>query len=114
LEHYEYICIDNKKKGGIVKIMWPFNIRQKEKENYINNCISYILIAVNQCQPELYARIKDFEKKSIERNLAVKYTTSFVSCDDCDNKYISLIASNSAGESIQMLFSLCLDKFVSK
>lgn len=88
--------------------------QQKEIDNYIDNCLSYVLIAVNQCQPEVYARIKDFEKKSIERNLVVKYVTSFVSCDDCDNKYISLIASNDAGESIQMLFSLCLDKFVSK
>lgn len=83
------------------------------KQNKAEDYITYILIVVNQCQPELYTRLKDFEKKSIERSLAVKYTTSFVCCDDCDNKYISLIVSNDAGESIEMLFSLHLDKYIS-
>ena len=84
------------------------------KQNKAEDYITYILIVINQCQPELYARLKDFEKKSVERSLAVKYTTSFVSCGDCDNKYISLIVSNDAGESIEMLFSLRLDKCINK
>jgi hypothetical protein len=80
------------------------------KQNKAEDYIAYILIMVNQCQPELYARLKDFEKQSIERGLPVRYTTSFVSCSDCDNKYISLIASNDADESLEVLFSLSLDK----
>jgi hypothetical protein len=84
-------------------------------ENYIKDGIcNNILTIVNHCQPELYARIKDFEEKSIERSLSVKYFFNFVSCDDCDNKYISLIVFNDAGESIEMLFSLCLDKYIIK